>query len=96
MEEARLCTLGVELRGQVAALTSEKEQNLISWAREKRDRDSIIGAVELQNASKATEMDAVKAELTRVRSELEAATTRSQDYSWAWTKPYVGGAPAEQ
>jgi len=77
VEEARLCTLGVELRGQVAVLTSEKEQNLISWAREKRDRDSIIGAVDLQNASKATEMDAVKAELTRVRSKLEAATTRS-------------------
>jgi len=35
---------GVELRGQVAALTSEKKQNLISWAREKWDRDSIIGA----------------------------------------------------
>jgi hypothetical protein len=77
VEKARLCTLGVELRGQVAALTSEKEQNLISWAREKRDRDSIIGALELQDASKATKLDAVKAELTRVRSELEAATTRS-------------------
>jgi hypothetical protein len=79
--------------GAARALTSEKEKNLISWAREKRDRDSIIGAVELQNVSKATELDAVKAELTRVRSELEAATTRSRA---RFTKPYVGGAPAEQ
>jgi len=30
MEEARLCTLGVELRDKVAALHNEKENNLIS------------------------------------------------------------------
>jgi hypothetical protein len=53
----------VELRKQVAALTSEKEHNLISWARERRNRDSYIGALELQDASKATELDAVNAEL---------------------------------
>ena len=70
VEEARLCTLGVELRDQVAALHNEKEQNLISWARDRRDRDSIIGALELQDASRGTE-------LVRVRSELEAATTVS-------------------
>jgi len=76
VEEARLYTLGVELPDQVAALHNEKEQNLISWARDRRDRDSIIGALELQDASKGTELDAVKAELARVRSELEAATSQ--------------------
>ncbi len=30
MEEARLCTLGVELRDKVVALHNEKEKNLIS------------------------------------------------------------------
>ena len=35
VEKARLCTLGVELREQVAALTNEKETNLISWSRDK-------------------------------------------------------------
>jgi hypothetical protein len=77
VEEARLCTLGVELRGTIAALTSEKEQNLANWARERKDHDSVVKALELQEVSKATELDAVKAELARVRSELEAATTRS-------------------
>lgn len=50
MEEARLCALGVELREQVAALAGEKETNLISWARDKRDRDVTIGALERQCA----------------------------------------------
>ena len=75
VEKARLCTLGVELREQVAALTNEKETNLISWSRDKRDRDATIGALELQVASRTTELEAVKAELTRVRSELAAATS---------------------
>jgi len=57
VEEARLYTLGVELPDQVAALHNEKEQNLISWARDRRDRDSIIGALELQDASKGTELE---------------------------------------
>ena len=57
--------------------TWRKEENLISWVREKRDRSSISGALELQDASKATELDAVKGEQTRVRRELEAATTKS-------------------
>jgi predicted flap endonuclease-1-like 5' DNA nuclease len=35
VEEARLYTLGVELPDQVAALHNEKEQNLISWARDR-------------------------------------------------------------
>jgi hypothetical protein len=73
VEEARLCALGVELREQVAALASEKETNLISWARDKRDRDVTIGALERHDASWATELEVVKAELTRVRSELAAA-----------------------
>ena len=37
VEEARLCTFGVELREQVAALTNEKETNLVSWSRDKRE-----------------------------------------------------------
>jgi len=75
VEEARLCTLGVELREQVAALTNEKETDLISWSRDKRDRDATIGALELQVASRTTELEAVKAELTRLRSELATATS---------------------
>jgi len=75
--EARLCSLGIELREQVAILTSEKEQNLISWTKDRWERDSINKALELQDASKTTELDAVKAKLTRVRNELEAATLRS-------------------
>jgi len=55
VEEARLGALGVELQGQVAALTHERDQNMVSWARERRDRDVIIGALELQYASKTTE-----------------------------------------
>ena len=47
VKEARLCALGVELRDQVAALHNEKESNLISWARDKRDRDATIVALEL-------------------------------------------------
>ncbi len=77
VEEARLCTLGVELREQVAAMTNEKESNLISWARDNRTRDATIAALERQDASKSTELEAVKAELTRVRSELAAAATLS-------------------
>jgi len=81
--------------------TWRKEQNLISWAREKRDRSSIIGALELQDASKATELDAVKGELTRVRSSQGPAPESpaqvnpvgckysqhrgTRHYSWAWT-----------
>jgi len=42
VEEARLCALGVELREQVAALAGEKETNLISWARDKRDATSPL------------------------------------------------------
>jgi chromosome segregation ATPase len=64
VEEARPCAEGVELREQVAALAGEKETNLISWARDKRDRDVTIGALERQCASRATELDEVKAELT--------------------------------
>jgi len=69
-EEARLSALGVELQEQLAALTVEKEQSVVSWARERRDRDAIIGAMELQNASKTTELDEAKAELNCLRSEL--------------------------
>ena len=75
VEEARLCALGVELREQVAALTNEKETNRVSWSRDKRDSNATIGALELLGASRATELEAVKAELTRVRSELAATTT---------------------
>ena len=42
VEEARLCTLGVELREQVE--TNKKESNLISWARDNRTRDATIAA----------------------------------------------------
>ena len=65
----------MELREQVAALTSEKETNRVSWSRDKRDSDATIGTLELQGTFKATELEAVKAELTRVRSELAATTT---------------------
>jgi len=61
VEEARLGALVGELQGQIAALTIEKEQDLVSGARERRDRDAVIGALELQNSSKTTELDEAKA-----------------------------------
>jgi len=57
VEEATLCTLGVELREQVEALTNKKESNLISWARDNRTRDATIAALERQDASKSTELE---------------------------------------
>ena len=34
MVKDRLCSMGVELRGHIAILTNDKEQNLISWTLE--------------------------------------------------------------
>ena len=70
VEEARLCTLGVELREQVAALTNEKETNMVSWARDNRARDATIEALKRADESRATELEAIKAELARVRGAL--------------------------
>jgi hypothetical protein len=72
VEEARLCTLGVELREQVAALTNEKETNMVSWARDNRARDATIEALKRVDESRATELEALKAELARVRGALAA------------------------
>jgi len=69
-EVARLGALSEELRKQLAVVTAAKEQDMVNWARERRDRDTVIKALELQNASKTTELDEAKAELTRMKSEL--------------------------
>jgi len=75
VEEARLGALKEELQKQLHVVTAVKEQDMVNMAKERRDKDAVINELELQNASKTTELIEAKAELTRMQSEFANSQT---------------------